>query len=784
MIILKYNFYKFSKNVSLCLNDAINIAESSGHTNIGTEHILFSILKLDNEPVAKILKKHGIKESLVYGEIVKKRGLAPKTKLSPEQFSDNAKNILNTSLKSLEETNESVVKTEYVFLSIVANKDNFAVKILKSLKVDIQALTKEIYKKCDIASKSIPSKKEKYEKQSENKYCFLKKYAVDLTKKAENKELDPVFGREEEIEKVIRILLRRTKNNPCIIGKAGVGKTAIAEALAQKIVSGDIPEKLKNVKIYMLDLTLMLAGTKYRGDFEERLKKIIEETEGREDVILFFDELHTIVGAGSAEGGIDAANCLKPYLARGNIKIIGATTFDEYKKSIEKDPALERRFMTVLINEPTDNEAIDIINKIKFKYEEFHGVKITDEAVISAVKLSKRYITDRCLPDKAIDLIDEAASNVSIKSGTVNKTKRCIEKIVVWTSSTPKNLPEITENDIKFVISKMLNIPIQKLNDKENEKLKRLESEICKKLVGQDDAVKTVIKAIKRAKSGVKDPKKPMGVFMFAGPTGVGKTQLCKILGEEIFGNRESVIRLDMSEYGAEYSLSNLIGAPSGYVGFTDGGILTERVKRNPYSLILLDEIEKAHDKIFDMFLQIFDDGILTDSKGRTVDFKNTLIVMTSNLGAENENSCYSLGFTPENTADKFLKDKIIKSVKEYFKPEFINRIDEIVTFNRLSKADVYKITGNLLNELSERLKDNGTYIYFTDNVAKRIADIGFDEKYGIREIKRKIVSEIEDTVSEMIINGTIDKNIKTVCDYKDEYIYSPLIKELKGAVI
>ncbi|MGN0462315.1 MAG: ATP-dependent Clp protease ATP-binding subunit, partial [Ruminococcus sp.] len=623
-------------------------------------------------------------------------------------------------------------------------------------------------------------------------------------------EIDPVIGREDEIQRVVQILCRRTKNNPVLIGEPGVGKTAVAEGLALKIANGEVPELLRDKRVVALDLNSMVAGAKYRGDFEERIKGVVEEIKNSNDVILFIDELHTIIGAGSAEGSTDAANILKPSLARGDFQVLGATTINEYKKYIEKDAALERRFQPVMVGEPSEEEAIQILKGLRDRYEAHHKVKITDEAIDSAVKLSSRYIADRYLPDKAIDLIDESASRVRLQSMTMPNDVKSIEDKIKeldkekesavasqdferaaklrdeqksleeklsaekekWQDNT-KQGGEVTAEDIAKIVSDWTGVPVVQLTQEESQRLLNMEEILHKRVIGQDEAVKAISKAIRRGRVGLKDPKRPVGSFIFLGPTGVGKTELCKSLAEVMFGDENAMLRLDMSEYMEKHTVSKLIGSPPGYVGYEEGGYLTDKVRRKPYSVVLFDEIEKAHPDVFNILLQILEDGRLTDSQGRTVDFKNTVIIMTSNVGARliTDKQNNSLGFYTEEEKEKSfekIKDDVIGELKKMFRPEFLNRVDDIIVFNKLTQEDIEKIAYNMLENLRNRLLGLDIEISFTDEAVKAIAKEGYDEDYGARPLRRAIRSKIEDVLSEEILEGKISKDKAITCDYKD----------------
>ncbi len=702
--------------------------------------------------------------------------------------------------------------------------DNYAIRFLSELGVDISAITSQVLDAVGLGNGSDANEepaaghgnfngynKPHGKKSGKNATPTLDKYGHDLTEEAKNGRLDPVIGRSSEIERVIQILCRRTKNNPCLIGEPGVGKTAVVEGLAQKIAEGDAPDILKNKRVVTLDLTGMVAGTKYRGDFEERIKAIIDEVCAADDVILFIDEVHNIVGTGSAEGSTDAANILKPSLARGELQVIGATTLAEYRKYIEKDSALERRFQPVTVGEPSEEDSISILKGLRNRYEAHHNVKITDGAIDAAVKLSGRYISDRFLPDKAIDLIDEAGSRVRLRAAAEpeeikklendlklageekttyinsqnfekaaelrDKERELSEKLKSaksdWRDKANKNTELVTESEIAEIVSSWTGIPIGRLTEEESERLLKMEDVLHERIVGQDEAVSAVARAIRRGRVGLKDPKRPIGSFIFLGPTGVGKTELCKALAEAMFGSEDAMIRLDMSEYMEKHSVSKIVGSPPGYVGFEEGGQLTEMVRRKPYSVILFDEIEKAHPDVFNLLLQILEDGILTDSQGRKVDFKNTAIIMTSNIGARLiTDKKVSFGFSAdENIDDKVesdIKDAVLEELKKQFRPEFLNRVDDIIVFSKLQKKDIEKISENMLKKLKKRLAALEINIEFDKTAIEAIADAGFDKVYGARPLRRAIQSKIEDPLSEEMLNGSIKKNSNIVCRFKD----------------
>ncbi len=811
---MKYNFSGFTAKANEALNMSISSAEMLGHTYVGSEHLLLGLLKIGSGVAAAILNKSGIESEKIEQLIVTQIGKGTPTKLSPDYFTPRAKRVIETALAGCANIGKKFVGTEHLLLGILSESDNYAIRFINELGVDAASLTNEVLQSSGIDTNSNNDfEKKPQNKKGSTKTDNLEKYGIDLTNQAKSGNLDPCIGREQEIERVIQILCRRTKNNPCLIGEPGVGKTAVVEGLAQKIADGDVPDILENKRIFTLNLTGMVAGTKYRGDFEERIKAIIDEVSAANDVILFIDEVHTLIGTGSAEGATDAANILKPALARGEFQLIGATTISEYRKNIEKDSALERRFQPVTVGEPSEEDTILILNGLRNKYEAHHKVKITDKAIESAVKLSSRYIRDRFLPDKAIDLIDEAASRVRLKASGVspqindyeekianleeekneaiglqnfelaatirdkeNNLKKEFEeyKLKEKEKLTREN-GEVTDKDIAEIVCASTGIPVKELNKEESERLLKLEDELHKRLIGQNEAVVAVSKAIRRGRVGLKDPKRPIGSFIFSGPTGVGKTELCKALAEAMFGSENMMIRLDMSEYMEKHTVSRLIGSPPGYVGFEEGGQLTEKVRRNPYSVVLFDEIEKAHPDVFNMLLQILEDGILTDSQGRTVDFKNTVIIMTSNVGARKiTDKKVSFGFV-ENDNDKSLnvKSAVLTELKATFRPEFLNRVDDIIVFSKLNQSEIEKIAENMLLSLAKRLENLNITLTFENSVTEKLAEIGFDEAYGARPLRREIQSKIEDSLSEKILDGSIKNGDNVVCSFENnEFIF------------
>ena len=810
-----YKFNGFTEKANRALNLAIEKAETMGHTYIGSEHLLLGILAEGTGAAATLLASEGITEEKVAELLAEKVGEGLPTSLSPDDFTPRSKRILEMSIAAARSISGGYVGTEHILLAIIEEGQSYAVAFLKELGVNPEELSSKILSASEGFSGA--GKSASAGKKSDGKCPTLDKFGRDLTAEAKAGKIDPVIGRGEEIQSVIQILTRRTKNNPCLIGEPGVGKTAIAEGLALKIADGEVPEILENKRVVSLDLTGMVAGTKYRGDFEERIKTALDEVKKSGDVILFIDELHTIVGAGSAEGSTDAANILKPSLARGELQVIGATTLNEYRKYIEKDAALERRFQPVTVGEPTEEEAVEILKGLRDKYEAHHHVKITDEAINAAVKLSSRYISDRYLPDKAIDLIDEAGSRVKLQSMTPPENIRLLEDEIKtisaektasvnaqdfegaaklrdrekekteqlkklkeqWHESNRHAGGEVTAEEIAEIVSGWTGIPATTLTEEEGQKLLRLEDTLHKRLVGQDEAVSAVSRAIRRGRVGLKDPKRPTGSFLFLGPTGVGKTELCKTLAETMFGSENAVIRFDMSEYMEKHTVSRLVGSPPGYVGYDEGGQLTEAVRRKPYSVVLFDEIEKAHPDIFNILLQILDDGVLTDSQGRKVNFKNTVIIMTSNVGARAISEQKSLGFGDKDAAakdDKAIKDEVMTALKAQFRPEFLNRIDDIIVFKQLEKDDITEIARRLLKVLSDRIFDNMEItLSFTEKAVEKLADAGFDKVYGARPLRRAIQNAIEDSLSEEILSGKIKRGDTVLCDATDEgYSFTP----------
>lgn len=809
-----YQFKGFTEKANKALNLAIESAEEMRHNYVGTEHILYGLVKEGSGVAATALNECGVTEDALREKLESINGTMSLVELTPDDFTPRTKRVLRAAVIISSKTGYTYVGTEHLLLAILSESDSYAVAFLEELGVSVERLAQAVSKGMQggaeegfggFENESAPN-------GSQKGGSALDKFGRDLTQAAKNGEIDPVIGREKEIQRVIQILSRRTKNNPVLIGEPGVGKTAVAEGLALEIAKGNVPEILKDKRVVSLDLTGMVAGAKYRGDFEERIKAAIDEVKKSKNTILFIDELHTIVGAGAAEGSADAANILKPSLARGDFQVIGATTLNEYRKYIEKDAALERRFQPVKVGEPTPEQAVQILKGLRDSYEAHHKVKITDEAINAAVTLSSRYIADRYLPDKAIDLIDEGASKVRLASLTSPDNVKELEDEIAdyekekasaineqdferaarlrdeqkelqtklddakkkWQEQQKGNSGEVTAEDIAKIVSEWTGIPVVQLTKEESERLLNMENVLHERVIGQSEAVTAIAKAIRRGRVGLKDPKRPVGSFIFLGPTGVGKTELCKALAEAMFGDENAMLRLDMSEYMEKHTVSKLIGSPPGYVGFEEGGQLTEKVRRKPYSVVLFDEIEKAHPDVFNMLLQILEDGRLTDSQGRTVDFKNTIIIMTSNVGArlitEKQSS---LGFNSENenaeeSEKKDIKELVTGELRKVFRPEFLNRVDDIIVSNKLNKDEIKQIAVKMLKTLENRLDKMNIKISFTDNAVSEIADKGFDENYGARPLRRAIQNEIEDPLSEQMLEGKVKDGAVVTCDFAD----------------
>lgn len=810
-----YKFTGFTERANEALNTAIETAQSMGHAYIGSEHLIIGLLRDSGGVAGTVLAQFGVNAGQIESLIKSTIGIGAPTVLTPSDFTPRSKNLIETSIMLARSMGHSYVGTEHLLMAILKDPSSCAVQFLNELGVSPQAVMEAIENSLGSSAGAGVSGSSGTSAKGKNSTPTLEQFGRDLTEMAKQNKIDPVIGRQKEIERVIQILSRRTKNNPCLIGEPGVGKTAIAEGLALKITNGEVPELLKNKRIIALDLTGMVAGTKYRGDFEERIKTALDEVRKAGDVILFIDEIHTLIGAGSAEGAVDAANILKPSLARGEIQVIGATTLEEYRKHIEKDAALERRFQPVTVGEPSEEEAVEILKGLRDKYEAHHKVKITDDAINAAVKMSARYISDRYLPDKAIDLVDEAASRVRLnaftappdlkamedqlkslsdeKAAAVNtqdferaaklrdEEKSLSEKLAeqkkAWEEKNSRSTGEVTAREIAEIVSSWTGIPVAKISEEESQRLLNLEEELHRRIVGQDKAVSAVARAIRRSRVGLKDPRRPIGSFIFLGPTGVGKTELSKALAEAMFGDEDAMIRLDMSEYMEKHNVSRLVGSPPGYVGYDEGGQLTEKVRRKPYSVVLFDEIEKAHPDVFNMLLQILDDGFLTDSQGRRVDFRNCVIIMTSNVGARQiTDKVSSLGFSvqqentaaQENAANERIHKEVMAELKKTFKPEFLNRIDDIVVFNRLNQNDIREIANRMLSGLQERVRSLEIHVTFDDSAIRAIADEGFDPVYGARPLRRAIQSKIEDELSEQMLSGNVKAGCSYVCAFRD----------------
>ncbi len=802
-------FERFTERAQRVIMYAQEEALQFKHGYIGTEHILLGILREDGMS-KDVLNATGVTSDAVRNLIYEFEGKGDINLYNNEiPLTPRTKRLLDLSLLEARNLNHNYISPEHILLALIREPEGVAYTILYNLNVNFDKLREELTNNLSGEANTSANTTKRTKNQSTP---TLDQYGRDLTDMAREGKLDPVIGREAETQRVLEILCRRIKNNPCFIGDPGVGKTAIAEGLAQKIVEGNIPEILKDKRVVTLDLSSMVAGSKYRGEFEDRLKKVMEEIRNAGNVILFIDEIHTIIGAGGAEGAIDASNILKPALARGEIQCLGATTIDEYRKYIEKDSALERRFQPVMVGEPTKEEALQILKGVRDKYEAHHRVKITDEALEAAVNLSDRYITDRYLPDKAIDLIDEAGAKVRIQNLTappdLKQIEEEIEKAVKekedairvqdfekaaalrdkekelrqkmeefkknWNTQNNVETHVVDAQHIAAVVSKWTNVPVEKLTEKESERLLKLEEVLHKRVIGQEEAVRSISRAVRRARVGLKDPNRPIGSFIFLGPTGVGKTELSKALAEAMFGDENNMIRIDMSEYMEKHTVSKLIGSPPGYVGYDEGGQLTEKVRRNPYSVILFDEIEKAHPDVFNILLQILEDGRLTDGKGKTVNFKNTIVIMTSNAGASTIRRQKTVGFAvndDNDTAYEKMKDNIMEELKKSFRPEFLNRIDDIIVFHQLEEKDLLQIVKLMLNSVSKRLEDQDISLEFSEDSERLLAKQGVDTTYGARPLRRAITKIVEDKLSEEILKGNIKKGDKVSATVEKEQL-------------
>ncbi|MEK4563198.1 ATP-dependent protease ATP-binding subunit ClpC [Alkalihalobacillus sp. FSL R5-0424] len=802
-------FGRFTERAQKVLALAQEEAIRLGHNNIGTEHILLGLIREGEGIAAKALQALGLGPEKLQKEVetlIGKGQEGSKTK----HYTPRAKKVIELSMDEARKLGHSYVGTEHILLGLIREGEGVAARVLNNLGVSLNKARQQVLQL--LGSNEGGSSQQQGGAVSNANTPTLDSLARDLTAIAREESLDPVIGRSKEIERVIQVLSRRTKNNPVLIGEPGVGKTAIAEGLAQAIIANEVPETLRNKRVMTLDMGTVVAGTKYRGEFEDRLKKVMDEIRQAGNVILFIDELHTLIGAGGAEGAIDASNILKPSLARGELQCIGATTIDEYRKYIEKDAALERRFQPIQVNEPTLDESIQILKGLRDRYEAHHRVTITDTAIEEAVKLSDRYIPDRFLPDKAIDLIDEAASKVRLRSYTAPPDLKELEQKLEetrkekdasvqsqefekaaslrdteqrlreqldemknnWKKKQGQENTEVAVEDIAQVVASWTGIPVAKLAEEETERLLKMEEILHQRVVGQEEAVLSISKAVRRARAGLKDPKRPIGSFIFLGPTGVGKTELARAVAETLFGDEDSVIRIDMSEYMEKHSTSRLVGSPPGYVGHEEGGQLTEKIRRKPYSVILLDEIEKAHPDVFNILLQVLEDGRLTDSKGRTVDFRNTAVIMTSNVGASALKGNKYLGFTTETEGREYkdMKDRVMGELKKSFRPEFINRIDEIIVFHALEKKHIREIITLMAEQLKTRLKEQGIDFELTEEAKDKITDLGYDPEYGARPLRRALQKQVEDRLSEELLKGTIAKGQKAVIGVKDNELF------------
>jgi ATP-dependent Clp protease ATP-binding subunit ClpC len=798
-------FGRFTERAQKVLSLAQEEAVRLGHTNIGTEHILLGLIREGDGIAAKALTALGLGMEKIQKEVetLIGHGSGQPTSIA---YTPRAKKVIELSMDEARKLGHSYVGTEHILLGLIREGEGVAARVLNNLGVSLNKARGQVLQ---LLGSTESASSHQGGTQMSASTPTLDSLARDLTQSARESNLDPVIGRSKEIERVIQVLSRRTKNNPVLIGEPGVGKTAVAEGLAQRIVEGDIPETLRGKRVMTLDMGTVVAGTKYRGEFEDRLKKIMDEIRQAGNIILFIDELHTLIGAGGAEGAIDASNILKPALARGELQCVGATTLDEYRKYIEKDAALERRFQPITVDEPSKEEAIQILQGLRDRYEAHHRVKITDEAIEQAVKLSDRYITDRYLPDKAIDLIDEAASKVRLSSYTVppalkeleqrmeevkkekdaavqsqefekaaslrDKEQKLREELETtrnrWRQDQGKTDSAVTSDDVAAVVASWTGIPVIKLAEEESERLLNMESILHNRVIGQEEAVISVARAIRRARAGLKDPKRPIGSFIFLGPTGVGKTELARALAEAMFGDEDAMIRIDMSEYMEKHSTSRLVGSPPGYVGYDEGGQLTEKVRRKPYSVVLFDEIEKAHPEVFNVLLQVLEDGRLTDSKGRTVDFRNTIIIMTSNVGASSIGKNIKLGFsTGDDSKDEYerMKQNVMEELKKSFRPEFLNRIDDVIVFHSLKEEHLSEIVTLMSDELRKRLSEQDIHVTMTDAATKHLAKEGFDPSYGARPLRRAIQKHVEDRLSEELLKGNIVRGDSVTIDLRD----------------
>ena len=818
-----FRFNGFTQKANSAINLSISQASAFGHTYIGSEHLLAGLLKEGSGIAFHALTQRNIAFQPYKELLIKTVGKGAQSSLTPEDFTPRCKRILENSMAEARTQGGSAVGTEHILIALLKEQDSYAIRFLRELGVDCEQLMATLMMVVGsetAAPDAVPGSARRAAASSKpartaTRTNLLERYGRDLTEQARMARLDPVIGRDKEISRVIQILTRRTKNNPCIIGEAGVGKTAVAEGLARRIAAGEVPDLLKNSRLVSLDLSGMVAGTKYRGDFEERIKNIVDEVISAGNIILFIDEIHNLIGTGAAEGAIDAANILKPQLARGEMQVLGATTVEEYRKYIEKDAALERRFQSVLIEEPTEETTLEILKGLRSRYEDHHRLSISDEALEQAVNLSVRYLPERYLPDKAIDLIDEAASRLRMTVHSAPGDLRLLEEQIrllqeekeaaingqdfelaaklrdseqtvrmqlaesrtVWQKQSHSNEVCVTGEDIAALIAQMTGVDISAITEEQSERLLRLEELLHRDVIGQQEAVSAVSRAIRRGRVGLKDPNRPIGTFLFLGPTGVGKTQLCKALAQHLFGNEDALIRLDMSEFMEQHSVSKLIGSPPGYVGYDDGGKILEKIRRKPYSVVLFDEIEKAHPDVWGTLLQVMDNGFLTDSQGRKINFRNTVLIMTSNVGARHITDHKSLGFAdgaPDHQ-EKTIESAIRRELKATFRPEFLNRIDETVVFTRLGISEVADIARLMLDAVAQRLKNMGVLMEYSQTAAEEIAKAGYDEQYGARPLRRCIQTMVEDHLAGKLLSGEIASGDKIFCDWQNELRFNKI---------